>query len=86
MEFKKPSNWLKMVYAVKSMEDYVHIVNEIFIDSKFTKCRWYVLEIYTQDVCGRLHSTTAHAIFQYYNKFKCQHVSVMGRLRRIIGL
>lgn len=86
MEFKKPKNWLALVQTVKTLDDYIQLVGEMFIDNKFTEGRKYVLEVYTQDVCGRMDDVTALNILQYYNSYKYRHFSIMGRLRHIIGL
>lgn len=75
MYFERPSEWREMVAASKHAKDYSNIINEMFIDKKFTNSRWHVLEIYTQDVCGRVDSATAQDVFQYYTRFKEEHSS-----------
>lgn len=86
MEFKKPCHWLSLVHVVKSIDDYIRVVDVLFHDNNFTEGRWYVLEMYTQDVSGGLDDITAGAIVRYYNKFKYRHAGVLGRLRRLLGL
>lgn len=71
--FKKPDEWLDLVSIVQNVADYKSMLTEMFIDKKFTDARWYVLEIYTQDICRNLDQKTSRDILQCYNHYRQEH-------------